>query len=107
MDRDLLLSNCDSIDALEIAAALLNEAATFDVGKESFLNTDLEVGADTMVTEGNGPSIDSVAAIRNVLHPMFPAHLVLKCADHAMLMVEKSVIFARYVVMCMMPSKGC
>jgi beta-aspartyl-peptidase (threonine type) len=82
------------MDAVEAAVALMELDPTFDAGRGSFLNREGAVEMDAVIMDGQRLKAGSVAAVRNILHPVSLARLLMEHTDHVMLVGEGANLFA-------------
>ncbi|XP_071452475.1 isoaspartyl peptidase/L-asparaginase isoform X2 [Hetaerina americana] len=73
------------IDAVEVAVRIMEDDEAFNAGRGSVLNLDGEVEMDAIIMEGKKMKIGSVAAVKNVSHPISLARLVMENTQHVML----------------------
>jgi beta-aspartyl-peptidase (threonine type) len=83
-----------ALDAVEAAVRTMEEDPTFDAGRGSFLNREGAVEMDAIIMDGATLRAGSVAAVRNILHPVSLARMVMDHTDHVMLVGEGANIFA-------------
>ena len=83
-----------ALDAVEAAVRTMEEDPTFDAGRGSFLNREGAVEMDAVIMDGSRLQAGSVAAVRNILHPVTLARLVMERTDHVLLVGEGANIFA-------------
>lgn len=86
-----------SMDAVETAVRVMEEDPTYDAGRGSFLNHEGIVEMDAVIMDGSSMRAGSVAAVRNILHPVSLARLVMERTDHVMLVGEGANLFAAEV----------
>jgi beta-aspartyl-peptidase (threonine type) len=72
----------------------MEEDPTFDAGRGSFLNREGAVEMDAVIMDGDRLRAGSVAAVRNILHPVTLARLVMERTDHVLLVGEGANMFA-------------
>lgn len=104
LGMDRLRHGHGSLDAVEMAVMSMEEDCTFDAGCGSFLNQVGEVEMDAMIMEGRALRFGSVAAIRNVRHPIHIARKVMQDTKHCMLVGDGAVRFARSIGAEIVPS---
>jgi beta-aspartyl-peptidase (threonine type) len=92
--RRVLEGGGSAVDAVEAAVRSMEEDPTFDAGRGSFLNREGAVEMDAVIMDGSRLKAGSVAAVRNILHPVTLARLVLERTDHVLLVGEGANIFA-------------
>jgi beta-aspartyl-peptidase (threonine type) len=83
-----------ALDAVEAAVRVMEEDPTFDAGRGSFLNREGAVEMDAVIMDGSRLRAGSVAAVRNILHPVTLARLVMERTDHVLLVGEGANLFA-------------
>ncbi len=86
-----------ALDAVEAAVRVMEEDPTFDAGRGSFLNREGAVEMDAVIMDGARLRAGSVAAVRNILHPVTLARLVMERTDHVLLVGEGANLFAAEV----------
>lgn len=86
-----------AMDAVEAAVRVMEEDPTFDAGRGSFLNREGIIEMDAVIMDGSVLKAGSVAAVRNILHPVTLARKVMEHTDHVMLVGEGANIFAAEV----------
>lgn len=88
-----------SLDAVEAAVRSLEEDPTFDAGRGAFLNAEGEVELDAIIMEGDQLRLGSVAAVQHILHPVSLARAVMERTEHAMIVGDGALRFARAIGM--------
>jgi beta-aspartyl-peptidase (threonine type) len=91
---DCLAQGLDAITAVIRTVMTLEDDATFDAGRGSFLNLDGEVEMDAMIMDGRDLSFGAVAAIRNVKNPVCVADAVRTKTEHCLLAGDGAGQFA-------------
>ncbi len=86
-----------ALDAVEAAVRVMEEDPTFDAGRGSFLNREGAVEMDAVIMDGARLKAGSVAAVRNILHPVTLARQVMERTDHVLLVGEGANLFAAEV----------
>jgi L-asparaginase / beta-aspartyl-peptidase len=102
--NQVLIDGGTSLDAVEKAVRCLEDDPTFDAGRGSFLNAAGEVEMDAIIMHGKDLRFGSVAAVRNIRHPITLARHVLQDTNHCMLVGQAAVDFARSIGMEMVPT---
>jgi beta-aspartyl-peptidase (threonine type) len=74
-----------AIDAVERAVNCMEDDPNFDAGRGSFLNSNGEIELDAAIMEGKHLMAGSVAAVRNVAHPISLARKVMEKTQHVLL----------------------
>ena len=100
----VLTNGGTSLDAVEKAVRYLEDDPTFDAGRGSFLNASGEVEMDAMIMHGKDLRFGSVAAVRNIRHPITLARNVMQETNHCMLAGQGAIDFARSIGMEMVPT---
>jgi beta-aspartyl-peptidase (threonine type) len=86
-----------ALDAVEAAVRVMEDDPTFDAGRGSFLNREGAVEMDAVIMDGSRLKAGSVAAVRNILHPVTLSRLVMVRTDHVLLVGEGANLFAAEV----------
>ena len=84
-----------ALDAVEKAVNLLEADPTFDAGRGAFLNEIGEIELDAIIADGAALKFGAVAAVRNLLHPVSLARLVMEKTEHCMLVGSGAQRFAK------------
>lgn len=100
----ILESGGSALDAAQAAVEVMEEDPAFNAGKGAVLNLDGEIEMDAIVMEGTNLKVGSVGAVRNILHPIALARLVLEKCPHVMLVGEGANRFAETVGMETIPA---
>lgn len=80
-----LQNGISALDAVEEAVKILEQDASFDAGRGAFLNAKGEIELDAMIMDGATLNFGAVAAIRNILHPITVARIVMENSEHCLL----------------------
>lgn len=90
----ILKQGGSSLDAVERASMILEDATVFNAGTGSYLNLvgEVEMDASVMTSE---MTFGAVAAVKNVRHPISVARLVMEKTDHLLLCGKGATKFAR------------
>jgi beta-aspartyl-peptidase (threonine type) len=91
----LLAQGSSALDAVTAAVAVLEDDPLFNAGTGSVLNRDGEVEMDASVMTGHDLGFGAVAAIRRVRNPVLVARRVMERSEHALLVAQGAVRFAR------------
>ncbi|NUM54045.1 MAG: isoaspartyl peptidase/L-asparaginase [Candidatus Hydrogenedentes bacterium] len=83
-----------ALDAVEQAVQVMEDDPVFDAGTGSYANTDGEVEMDAIIADGASGRFGSVAAVRNVRHPIAVARKVMDDTPHCLLVGEGATRFA-------------
>jgi len=90
-----LRQGLSALDAVEAAVRILEDDPAFDAGRGSCLNAAGAIELDAMVMDGATLNLGAVAGIRNVLHPVSVARLVMERTEHCLLVGEGATSWAR------------
>ncbi len=90
-----LAQGLSAIDAVEEAVCVLEEDETFDAGRGAFLNAEGEIELDAIICDGRNLSFGAVAAVKNILHPVKAARLLIDHPEHCFLVGEGAQKFLR------------
>jgi L-asparaginase / beta-aspartyl-peptidase len=91
-----ILSNGGSaVDAVETAIYIMEEDATFDAGRGSFVNMAGQIELDASIMDGCTIRAGAVAAVRNILHPIKLARAVMDKSEHVLLVADGAMRFAQ------------
>ena len=102
---DVLKRGGGALDAVEAAVRAMEEDPTYDSGRGAFLNREGAIELDACIMDGATLRAGSVAAARNLLHPVSLARLVMERTDHVMLVGEGANLFAAEVGMETVPEE--
>jgi beta-aspartyl-peptidase (threonine type) len=91
----VLVTGGRSVDAVEAAVRVLEDAPRFNAGRGSVLTSDGTVETDAAIMEGAALSCGAVAAVRGIANPITLARRVLEDGRHVMLAGEGALAFAR------------
>ena len=80
-----LENGLNALDAVEKAVNVLEEDATFNAGKGSYLNAIGEIELDAIICDGKTLNFGAVAAVQNILHPVSVAKILLNHPEHCFL----------------------
>ncbi|HEX5235558.1 MAG TPA: isoaspartyl peptidase/L-asparaginase [Silvibacterium sp.] len=78
----LLESGASAVDAVEAAVSRLEDDATFDAGRGSFLTRDGRVQLDALLMDGATLRAGGVACVERLRNPIQAARLVLERSPH-------------------------
>jgi beta-aspartyl-peptidase (threonine type) len=90
----LLEQGGSAIDAVEAAITRLEEDATFDAGRGSFLTSDGRVQLDALLMDGSTLRAGGVACVERLRNPIQAARLVLDLSPHVYLVGPGAEEFA-------------
>eukprot|EP00698_Gefionella_okellyi_P026038 TRINITY_DN9803_c0_g1_i1.p1 TRINITY_DN9803_c0_g1~~TRINITY_DN9803_c0_g1_i1.p1 ORF type:complete len:320 (-),score=72.65 TRINITY_DN9803_c0_g1_i1:52-978(-) len=91
---DALQSGSSALDAVEAACRTMESNPVFDAGIGSALNEIGEVEMDAIIVDGDTLKFGSVAAVRNLEHPISLARRVMTDTEHVMLVGDGANRFA-------------
>lgn len=80
-----LLKGLSALDAVQECVKYLEGDPTFDAGRGAFLNAAGEIELDAMIMDGTTLDFGAVAALKNILHPVELARLVMEKTEHCLL----------------------
>lgn len=90
-----LCKGLSALDAVEQAVNILEEDPTFDAGRGAFLNEIGEVELDAIIMDGQTLDFGAVAALQNILHPVSVARKIMEETEHAILVGNGALDFAK------------
>ncbi len=90
-----LQGGASALDAVQAAVEMLEDNPTFNAGRGAALNAEGDVELDAMIMDGATLNLGAVAAIRNILHPVAVARLVMERTEHCLLVGPSARRFAR------------
>jgi beta-aspartyl-peptidase (threonine type) len=90
-----LINGISALEAVEKAVNILEDDPTFDAGRGAFLNAEGEIELDALICDGITLNFGAVAAVKNILHPVSLAKLVLNHPEHCFLVGEGAQKFLR------------
>ena len=91
----LLEQGASAVDAVEAAVALMEDDATFDAGRGSFLTQDGRVQMDALLMNGENLRTGGVACVERLRNPIRAARLVLDKSPHVYFVGTGAERFAR------------
>ena len=93
--REAMTRGGSALDAVEAAVRVLEDAPMLNAGRGSHPTTAGTIEMDALIMDGRTLDIGAVAAVRFVAHPVSLARLVMTSSEHALLVGEGAVAFAR------------
>lgn len=90
----VLLNGGSSLSAVESAIRVMEESPLFNAGRGSVLNEDGIVEMDASIMDGKNLKAGAVAGIKNFLHPISIARMVMERTPHILLCGEGAERFA-------------
>jgi L-asparaginase / beta-aspartyl-peptidase len=90
----LLERGASAVDAVEAAVSRLEDDATFDAGRGSFLTRDGRVQLDALLMEGSTLRAGGVACVERLRNPIQAARLVLEKSPHVYFVAKGAEDFA-------------
>lgn len=91
---DIIRHGGSSLDAVEKAAVILEDATVFNAGTGSYLNLVGDVEMDASIMTGD-LRFGAVGVIKYVKNPIIVARMVMERTDHLLLCGENAIRFAR------------
>lgn len=91
----VLAKGGSSLEAVQAAIVVLEDAPEFNAGRGSVLNADGVVEMDASLMEGATRKAGAVAAVKTVRNPIRLAHLVMTVTPHVLLMGDGAEALAR------------
>jgi beta-aspartyl-peptidase (threonine type) len=79
---EILSRGGSALDAVEAAVVVLENDATFDAGRGSFLTSDGRVQLDALLMDGGRMKAGGVACVERIRNPIAAARLVLEQSPH-------------------------
>ena len=95
MGQAILLAGGAALDAVQAAVRALEDDERFNAGRGSALTRDGTVELDAAIMSGDGLRLGAVAAVSGVRNPVDLARRLLDEGDHALLVGEGALAFAR------------
>src|SRR5207237_5204626 len=92
---ETLRAGGSALDAVVIAATVLEDDPIFNAGRGAALNLAGEVEVDAAVMVGAGQKAGGVAALKNVANPVKLARRILEETDHVLVAGEGAEALAR------------
>jgi beta-aspartyl-peptidase (threonine type) len=83
-----------ALDAVEAAVTVMEDDATFDAGRGSFLTSDGRVQLDALLMDGGRMKAGGVACVERLRNPIKAARLVLEQSPHVYFVGEGAERFA-------------
>src|SRR5215469_10243027 len=90
----LLERGASAVDAVEAAVTRLEDDATFDAGRGSFLTRDGRVQLDALIMDGHTLRAGGVACVERLRNPIQAARLVLDKSPHVYFVAQGAEEFA-------------
>ncbi len=91
----VLAKGGSSLDAVELAARVLEDDPLFNAGTGAVLNADGEVELDASLMDGESLKAGAVAVVKTVKNPISLARRVMDASPHVLLVGEGADAFAR------------
>jgi L-asparaginase / beta-aspartyl-peptidase len=86
-----------SLDAVEAAVRILEDAPVLDAGRGSYLNTAGQIEMDAIIMDGRTLDLGAVGAIQRVQHPITLARRVMTESRHNLLVAHGAEAFAEAI----------
>jgi isoaspartyl peptidase/L-asparaginase-like protein (Ntn-hydrolase superfamily) len=90
-----LLRNGNSLDAVTVAVAMLEDSGLFNAGRGASLNTDGTAELDASIMEGRDQRAGAVAAVTRIRNPVLAARAVMEHSKHVLLVGKGAEGFCR------------
>jgi len=90
-----LLAGMSALDAVEAAVRVLEDDPALNAGRGAVLNAQGEIELDAMLMDGKTLRVGAVGAVRNILHPVTLARVVMERSKHCFLVGSGANEFAR------------
>ncbi|MFZ5439139.1 MAG: isoaspartyl peptidase/L-asparaginase family protein [Myxococcota bacterium] len=91
----VLAAGGSALDAVEVAARVLEDDPRFNAGRGAVLNADGEVELDASIMEGEQLRCGAVAVVKTVQNPVSLARAVMEHSPHVLLVGDGADAFAR------------
>jgi L-asparaginase / beta-aspartyl-peptidase len=91
---EILMNKGSATDAVVAAINVMEEDPTFDAGRGSFANLVGQIELDASIMDGRTLRAGAVAAVRNILHPITLARIVMDKSEHVLLVSDGAMRFA-------------
>lgn len=91
---EILHEGGTSLDAVEAAVRILEDAPMLDAGRGSYLNTAGQIEMDAIIMDGRTLELGAVGAIQLVQHPITLARRVMTDSRHNLLVAHGADAFA-------------
>src|SRR6202007_3156841 len=91
----VLSNNGSALDAIEAAITVMEDDATFEAGRGSFLTRDGRVQLDALMMDGSTLRAGGVACVERLRNPIQAARLVLDKSPHVYFVGTGAEEFAR------------
>lgn len=92
---DVLKNGGTSLDAVETAIKVLEDAPLFNAGKGAVFNREGRIELNASIMEGKAKRAGAVAGLSRVKNPIAAARLVMEKSDHVFLISDGAERFAR------------
>lgn len=84
-----------ALDAVEAAVRVMEEDPVFNAGRGSALTMEGQIEMDAAIMDGSTLKAGAVGAVRNILHPISLARLVMEKTPHVLIVGEGALRLAR------------
>ena len=92
---EVLNQGGSALDAVEAAVAAMEEDPLFNAGRGSALTREGNIEMDAAIMDGCTLAAGAVGAVRNILHPISLARLVMERTPHVLMVGEGALRLAR------------
>ncbi|MEM2446420.1 MAG: isoaspartyl peptidase/L-asparaginase [Candidatus Bathyarchaeia archaeon] len=92
---EILEKGGSALDAVEAAVRVMEEDPIFNAGRGSALTMEGQIEMDAAIMDGSTLKAGAVGAVRNILHPVSLARLVMEKTPHVLIVGEGALRLAR------------
>jgi len=92
---EILEKGGSALDAVEAAVRVMEEDPFFNAGRGSALTMEGQIEMDAAIMDGSTLKAGAVGAVRNILHPVSLARLVMEKTPHVLIVGEGALRLAR------------
>ncbi len=92
---EILKRGGSALDAVEAAVRVMEEDPIFNAGRGSALTMEGQIEMDAAIMDGATLRAGAVGAVRNILHPVSLARLVMEKTPHILIVGEGALRLAR------------
>jgi len=92
---NILSSGGSAVEAVEKSINFMEDDATFDAGRGSFINSIGEIELDASIMDGTTFRAGAVAAVQNIRYPISLARVIMDKSEHILLAGSGAVRFAK------------
>ncbi len=95
MGWEILKKGGSALDAVEAAVRVMEEDPAFNAGRGSALTMEGQIEMDAAIMDGATLKAGAVGAVKNILHPVSLARLVMEKTPHILIVGEGALRLAR------------